>query len=61
MDDLQITISLKELLTLIETSKRVPGMESSLASLSRRLDALYALYIQVLERLRLLRQDIDNL
>lgn len=61
MDDLQITISLKELSTLIETSKRVPGMESSLASLSRRLDALYALYIQVLERLRLLRQDIDNL
>ena len=55
MDDLQITISLKELSTLIETSKRVPGMESSLASLSRRLDALYALYIQVLERLRLLR------
>lgn len=61
MDDLQITISLKELSTLIETSKRVPGMESSLASLSRRLDALYALYIQVLARLRLLRQDIDNL
>lgn len=61
MDDLQITISLKELSTLIETSKCVPGMESSLASLSRRLDALYALYIQVLERLRLLRQDIDNL
>lgn len=61
MDDLQITISLKELSTLIETSKRVPGMESSLVSLSRRLDALYGLYIQVLERLRLLRQDIDNL
>ena len=55
MDDLQITISLKELSTLIETSKRVPGMESSLVSLSRRLDALYGLYIQVLERLRLLR------
>jgi hypothetical protein len=52
MDDLQITISLTELMTLIDTSKRVPGMESSLASLSRRLDSLYVLYIQVLERLR---------
>ena len=40
MDDLQITISLSELMTLIETSKRVPGMESSFSSLSRRLDGL---------------------
>lgn len=61
MDDLQITISLKELSTLIETSKRFPGMESSLASLSRRLDALSCLYSQVLDRLRLLERDIDNL
>lgn len=61
MDDLQITISLKELSTLIESSKRVPGMESSLASLSRRLDALSHLYFQVLDRLHLLQQDIDNL
>lgn len=60
MDDLQITISLKELSTLIESSKRVSGMESSLASLSRRLDALSRLYFQVLDRLRLLQQDIDS-
>lgn len=60
MDDLQITISLTELSTLIETSKRFPGMESSLASLSRRLDALSRLYFQVLDRLRLLERDIDN-
>lgn len=51
MDDLQISISLSELITLIESSKRVPGMESSLSSLSRRLDDLYAIYTQVLERL----------
>ena len=61
MDDLQITISLKELSTLIETSKHVPGMEASLVSLSRRLDALYTLYFKVLDRLSLLRQDIDSL
>ena len=61
MDDLQITISLKELSALIEASKHVPGMESSLASLSRRLDALSRLYFQVLARLSLLRHDIDNL
>lgn len=52
MDDLQISISLTELMTLIETSKRVPGLESSLASLSRRLDGLYTIYTEVLERLR---------
>lgn len=61
MDDLQITISLTELMTLIETSKRVPGMESSLSSLSRRLDGLYTIYTEVLERLRLLQHEVDSL
>lgn len=61
MDDLQITISLTELMTLIETSKRVPGMESSLSSLSRRLDGLYTIYTEVLERLRHLQHEVDSL
>lgn len=61
MDDLQITISLTELMTLIETSKRVPGMESSLASLSRRLDGLYTIYTEVLSRLREMQLEIDSL
>lgn len=61
MDDLQITISLTELMTLIETSKRVPDMESSLSSLSRRLDALYSIYAEVLERLRYLQHEVDSL
>lgn len=61
MDDLQITISLSELMTLIETSKHVPGMESSLASLSRRLDGLYTIYVEVLERLRHLQCEVDSL
>lgn len=61
MDDLQITISLTELMTLIETSKRVPGMESSLVSLSRRLDGLYTIYTEVLERLRHLQREVDSL
>lgn len=61
MDDLQITISLTELMTLIESSKRVPGMETSLASLSRRLDRLYTIYTQVLEYLRLLQHEADSL
>jgi hypothetical protein len=60
MDDLQITISLTELMTLIETSKRVPGMESSLASISRRLDGLYTIYTEVLERLRHLPREVYN-
>lgn len=59
MDDLLITISLSELKTLIETSKSVPGMESSLASLSRRLDGLYALYVEVFHRL--LHHEVDSL
>ena len=54
MDDLQITISLTELMTLIESAKRVPEAEKSLASLSRRLDGLYGIYTEVLERLRVL-------
>lgn len=61
MDDLQITISLSELMILIEPSKRVPGMESSLASLFRRLDGLYTIYTEVLERLRLLQREVDSL
>lgn len=52
MDDLIITISLQELMTLIDSAKHVPGIERELASLSRRLDSLYAIYLQVLERLR---------
>ena len=61
MDDLLITISLSELAALIDPSKRVPGMESSLASLSRRLDGLYMLYTEVLERVRLLQCEVDSL
>lgn len=52
MDDLSITISLQELMTLIDSAKQVPGIEMELASLSRRLDTLYGIYSQVLKRLR---------
>ena len=52
MDDLSITISLQELMTLIDSAKQVPGIEMELASLSRRLDGLYDIYSQVLKRLR---------
>lgn len=52
MDDLSITISLQELMTLIDSAKQVPGIERELSSLSRRLDCLYGIYSQVLERLR---------
>lgn len=52
MDDLSITISLQELMTLIDSAKQVPGIEKELASLSRRLDVLCVIYSQVLERLR---------
>ena len=55
MDDLSITISLQELMTLIDSAKQVPGIENDLSSLSRRLDALYGIYSQVLERLRELK------
>lgn len=51
LDDLSITISLQELMTLIDSAKQVPGIENELASLSRRLDGLYGIYSQVLERL----------
>ena len=61
MDDLQITISLTELMTLIESAKRVPGMESALSSLSRRLDGLYSIYSEVLDRLRDLKREVDSL
>ena len=61
MDDLQITITLTELLTLIESAKRVPDAEKALASLSRRLDALYAIYTQVLERLMSMQRELDDL
>lgn len=61
MDDLQITISLTELMTLVESAKRVPEVEKGLASLSRRLDGLYSIYSEVLERLRLLQREVDSL
>lgn len=58
MDDLGITISLQELMTLIDSAKHVPGIEKELASLSRRLDGLYGIYSQVLERLRELKDEL---
>lgn len=61
MDDLQITITLSELMILIESAKRVPDAEKALASLSRRLDGLYAIYMQVLERLMSMQRELDDL
>ena len=61
MDDLQITITLTELMTLIESAKRVPDAEKALASLSRRLDGLYAIYTQVFERLMSMQRELDDL
>lgn len=61
MDDLQITITLTELMTLIESAKRIPDAEKALASLSRRLDGLYAIYSQVLERLMSMQRELDDL
>ena len=61
MDDLQITISLTELMTLIESAERVPDAEKALSSLSRRLDGLYGIYTEVLERLRALQHEVDSL
>jgi hypothetical protein len=58
MDDLSITISLQELMTLIDSAKQVPGIEKELASLSRRLDSLYGIYSQVLERLREFKDEL---
>lgn len=58
MDDLSITISLQELMTLIDSAKQVPGIEKELASLSRRLDGLYGIYSQVLGRLRELKDEL---
>lgn len=58
MDDFSITISLQELMTLIDSAKQVPGIEKELASLSRRLDGLYGIYSQVLERLRELKDEL---
>lgn len=58
MDDLTITISLQELMTLIDSAKQVPGIDMELASLSRRLDGLYCIYSQVLERLREFKDDL---
>lgn len=58
MDDLSITISLQELMTLIDSAKQVPGIERELASLSRRLDSLYVIYSQVLERLREFKDEL---
>lgn len=61
MDDLQITISLTELMILIESAKRAPDAEKALSSLSRRLDGLYGIYTEVLERLRALQHEVDSL
>ena len=58
MDDLYITISLQELMTLIDSAKQVPGIEKEFASLSRRIDVLYVIYSQVLERLREFKADL---
>lgn len=58
MDDLSITISLQELMLLIDSAKQVPGIEKEFASLSRRLDGLYVIYSQVLERLRAFKVDL---
>lgn len=57
MDDLSITISLQELMSLIDSAKQVPGIEKEFASLSRRLDDLYCIYSQVLESLRELKDE----
>lgn len=61
MDDLQITISLAELMILIDSAQRVPEVEKALASLSRRLDDLYAIYTQVLERLIPMHRELVDL
>ncbi len=58
MDDLSITISLQELMTLIDSAKQVPGIEKEFASLSRRLDGLYGIYSQVLECLREFKNEL---
>lgn len=58
LDDLSITISLQELMTLIDSAKQVPGIEKELESLSRRLDGLYVIYSQVLERLREFKDEL---
>lgn len=58
MDDLSITISLQELMSLIDSAKQVPGIEKEFASLSRRLDSLFVIYSQVLERLREFKDDL---
>lgn len=58
MDDFIITISLQELMTLIDSAKQVPGIEKELSSLSRRLDCLYGIYSQVLERLRVFKDEV---
>ena len=61
MDDLQITISLAELMILIDSAQRVPEAEKALASLSRRLDSLYTIYTQVLARLMSMQRELDQL
>lgn len=60
MDDLQITISLTELMILIDSATRVPEAEKALASLSRRLDGLYAIYTRLLERLTSMQRELDD-
>ena len=61
MDDLQITISPTELMSLIESANRVPDAEKALSSLSCRLDGLYGIYTEVFECLRALQHEVDSL
>lgn len=61
MDDLQISVSLSELMVLVDAAKRVPDVEKSLGSLSRRLDGLYRIYSEVIDRLRVMQAEIDSL
>lgn len=61
MDDFEISISLSELMVLVDAAKHVPDVEKSLGSLSRRLDGLYRIYSEVIDRLRVMQAEIDSL
>lgn len=54
-------MSLSELMVLVDAAKRVPDVEKSLGSLSRRLDGLYRIYSEVIDRLRVMQAEIDSL
>lgn len=51
MDDLNISISLRELMALLNGVEDIPKMQTSIESLTRRVEALHKLYLQVLTRL----------